>query len=299
MLITGTSDKIQFKLGSTAATELPFTVDYNNYTATGVTLVSNNGTSNDTSAVDLVASPSSGQQNELRYCSIYNADSVTQTVIIQVYDGANTRIVFRAVLGVGDMLQYQLEKGWEVLDSLGNKKTYSYSSFPNTINGTSGWRPISAASSGTPTSTIVYFANLGKAERSYTSIDIAYNVTAIFSALTWAELAIYSGPRQPGDGHMPFIRRGFTDISGVITSTGVKKTTISVSGISTGELITLAFGFVGTAGSLRQLGLTAIDLADTTFGSIGNNTLFRPSLNNYLYYGAYNQITWWFNWQAT
>ncbi len=123
MIITGTSDKIQFKLGSTAATELPFTVDYNNYTATGVTLVSNNGTSNDTTAVDLVPSPSSGQQNELRYCSIFNADSSSETVIVQVFDGTNTRVVFRATLGVGDTLQYQLEKGWEVLDSLGNKET--------------------------------------------------------------------------------------------------------------------------------------------------------------------------------
>ena len=122
MIITGTSDLIQFKLGASATTQLPFTVDYNNYTSTGVTLTSNQGTSNNTTAVSLVTSPGSGQQNELRFCSIYNADTTTQTVTIQVYDGANTRVIFRAVLASGSTLQYQLEKGWEVIDQAGNKQ---------------------------------------------------------------------------------------------------------------------------------------------------------------------------------
>lgn len=308
MLITGTSDLIQFKLGASATTQLPFTVDYNNYTSTGVTLTSNQGTSSNTTAITLVTSPSSGQQNELRYCSIYNADAVTQTITIQVYDGSNTRVVFRAVLASGETLQYQLEKGWEVIDVLGNKKNYAFNSFSSTVNGSWGWRPTAVATNATLTSNTVFFMNLCKAEKSYTSIDVMYNVATVFSAVTWAEAAIFSQQRINGDSALPFTRRGYTDISGVVTSTGIKKTTISVSGISTGELVILALGCSATAGTLRNLGFTSagtgisannIDISDSTFGAIGTNTNFRPSLNPYMYYGSYSNVPFWINWQAT
>ncbi len=308
MIITGTSDKIQFKLGSTAATELPFTVDYNNYTATGVTLVSNNGTSNDTTAVDLVPSPSSGQQNELRYCSIFNADSSSETVIVQVFDGTNTRVVFRATLGVGDTLQYQLEKGWEVLDSLGNKETYNYQVLANTMKGTLGWRPGGAGTAASLLSNAVYMTTLGKADKEYTSIDVIYNVTTAASSVTWAEMAIYVGQRFNSDHAIPFRRVGFTDVNnaaGFTTSTGVKRTTISTSGIKIGDQILLVYGnSATTVAQLRTFGWIAstyitTDISDSTFGSFGTYAGVRPSLNPVHYWGAFSQQLFWFNWQGT
>ncbi len=281
MLITGTSDKIQFKLGSTATTELPFTVDYNNYTSTTVSLVTNNGTSNDTTAVDLVPSPSNGQQNELRYCSIYNADSASETVIIQVYDGTNTRVVFRAVLASGDTLQYQLEKGWEVLDSLGNKKNLGVQLFSNNMKGCWIWRPNGVASTQTLASTTWYCAMLGRAESPYTSINVMYNITSPAASITYAEVAIYATSIRPQDGTGTTLgkRVGFTNIAGVVNSGGIKNTAISVSGVNTGDILTVVFANQSAAGfNMRSLAVTDTSPYYTQFSSTVTVSSARPSL---------------------
>jgi hypothetical protein len=307
MLITGTSDKIQFKLGAnTTTTALPFTVDYNNYTSTSVSVLTNNGTSNvtnGTTAVDLVGSPSSGQQNELRYCSIQNADSVSATVIIQVYDGTNTRVVFRAVLASGDTLQYQLEKGWEIIDNTGNKKNYSYNAINSSMMGPMGWRPSAINNTATLTNNTVFLVTLGKADKPYTSIDILFSVTTSTATITWAEAAIYSGQRINGDGASSFTRRGFTNLASptnYLNSIGTKKVAISVSGISIGEQIVLAIGMSGTPAILRGLNSTT-DISDSTFGSMvgGANANWRPSLQPSIFYSAYNASQFWINWQGT
>jgi len=260
MLITGTSDKIQFKLSNlVTTTQLPFTVDYNNYTTTAVSLVTNNGTSNDTTAVDLVPSPSSNQQNELRYCSIYNADSVSETVIIQVYDGTNTRIVFRAVLSPGDTLQYQLEKGWEVIDSTGTKRTTSIQVFNNSVNFNTFWKPSSTTGTLTFLSQQWHYAMLGRAEKAYSSIDILYNITTGGTGgITYSEIAIYSPPLKPFDGTAAIIGRrlGSTNTAAIVNSGGIKKTNIALSNINTGDFLYVVFAnrFASTQPVIRSQG---------------------------------------------
>lgn len=302
MLITGTSDKIQVVLGaSVSSTQLPFTANYNNYTSTAVALTTNNGTTNNTTAVDLVPSPSSSQQNELRYCSIINSDTANATVRIQVFDGSNTRIVFQAILAPSETLQYQLEKGWEVIDAQGNKETFMWSSFTNSISGHWLWRNASVATSVGLTQNIVYLFTLCKADKSLTSFNIMYNVTSVFTASpTWGEMAIYSGQRIAGDADNPLIRRGFTDISGVWTSTGIKKTTITTSGITAGDQVVLAFGWSGSAaGNFRTAGVAAIDIGDASASQTITNANNRPSTNTFLTYATTNTTPFAISWQAT
>lgn len=282
MIITGTSDKIQFKLGSTAATELPFTVDYNNYTATGVTLISNNGTSNDTTAVDLVPSPSSGQQNELRYCSIFNADSSSETVIIQVFDGTNTRVVFRAVLAPNSTLQYQLEKGWEVIDQAGNKVNSGIIRYASALNrGNIYFRPSSNASTLSLTTQLWYVVHQGRFEKAYNTITVQYRVTTQAATITYAEVAIYSGfvKQSEGFGTIFGTRRGFTNIASVVNTTGIKSTAIPVSGITPGEVFQIVFSVQATSmPALRLFGTTDSMAPQSTISANLAVTGGRPSL---------------------
>jgi hypothetical protein len=283
MIITNTSDKIQFRLGSSATTQLPFTVDYNNYTSTGVSLVANNGTSNDTTAVDLVASPLSGEQNELRYCSIYNADSASETVIIQIFDGTNTRVVFRAVLAPGAILQYQLEKGWEVIDQAGNKVNSGIIKHTNSLsNGNIMFRPSSAASAVAITNTVgVWFGmQLGRVDKAYSTITVQYRVTTAATSITYAEMAIYSGfiKQAEGIGSLTGIRRGFTNVASVVNSLGIKSTAISVSGLTPGDLFQLVLSVQsGGALQLRSFGTTDSNAAQSNFSIINTVTGGRPS----------------------
>jgi hypothetical protein len=298
MIITGTSDKIQFKLDSTVTIQLPFTVDYNNYTSTAVSLVTNNGTSNDTTAVDLMQSPASGEQNELKYCSITNTDTTSATVTIQIYNGTNTIVVFRAVLASGELLQYQPEKGWEVIDSQGNKETTIWNAFNNTINGSLGWRHAGIASTITPASGQMFFISLGKAEKAHTSYDIMYNVTTQASSITFAEMAIFSAQRFNSDVALPMNTRGTVSTASVWNSTGIKKTNIPVSGITPGENVILGMVYSGSGLIFRSLGWGALDISDSTFGSMGTSANIRPSLMPFVYYFGYNAALMYINWQA-
>ena len=304
MIITGTSDKIRFVLGASATTtQLPFTANYNNYTATGVTLNSNNGTSNNTTAVDIVGSPASGEQNELRYCSIYNSDTVSAIVKIQLFDGTNTRVVFQCTLSVGDTLQYQLEKGWEVIDAGGDKKTIAVHSFFNGMKANTYFRPIGVASSVAITTQVWHGISLGKAEKAYTSFNIVYNVTVAAITVTYAELAVYAGNYKAVEGgfSVPVRRVGVTDISSIVTSLGVKNTTISTTGIQPGDFMFVTFANqASTVMSLRSLGYadannhyTQATIANTIAGG-------RPSLvPTGPYYSGIPTQQIWMAWQAS
>jgi len=270
MLIDGTSDKIQFVLGgAVTTTQLPFTVDYNNYTTSAVTLNTVNGTSNNTTAVDLVTSPSASQQNELRYCSIYNSDTASATVKIQIYDGSSTRIVFQCILAVGDTLQYQLEKGWEVVNSLGNKETFALQ-----ITGQYGAvKTLASWKCGNGnlvlSSTTWYGWYMGRAEKSYSTINFVYNITtaaAVGGAITYAEIAVYSGTFTHCDSNGGNLGRrvGVTNInssSGGVTGAtgigvaGIKNTAITVTGINPGERLyfVMAAQWTGTAPAIAGM----------------------------------------------
>jgi hypothetical protein len=264
MLIDGTSDKIQFKLNAAVTTnQLTFTADYTTYTSTSATLSTNNGTSNNTTAVDIVTSPAAAsQQNELRYCAIYNSDTAPAIVLIQIYDGTNTRQVFKCTLNIGFTLQYQLEKGWEVLDISGNKRTMALNSFRNSYIGNVGWRfgVVSSASTRVQlTSTTWFHVYIGRAEKAYTSIDVCYNVAVAFVG-TVAEIALYSATWKSAEstGNNPGIRRGVTNVASVINTTGTKVTTITLNqngGVSQGDYMCIVFyNTATTAASLQSTG---------------------------------------------
>lgn len=267
MIITGTSDKIQFKLGAVVTTsQLEFTVSYNNYTSSAVTLLTNNGVSNNTTAVDLVTSPAASQQNQLRYCSIFNKDTANATVIIQVFDGTNTRIVFRAVLSSGSMLQYQLEKGWEVLDQAGNKKNIGLFKFDNGMNfGNSVFRGWGTTQNVTLTATggIWFAARVGRLGRSYSTIRVNFYVGSPTSGVTYGELGIFTSPvcSVEGTGGFPGIRRGVASIATELQSVGTKSVSVSTSGINPGDIMYIVFS-VQASGSAPFI--STIGFSDST-----------------------------------
>lgn len=288
MLITGTGDTIQFVLSSSVATnQLQFTSYYNKYSLNSVTLDTNNGVSNNTTAVTLVPSPGSNQQNELRYCTIFNSDTNSDTIRIQINDGVNTRIVFEAILKPNEILQYKSESGWEVLSNTGNRVSFIWDVFNDSLNRPVAWTfNQSGGASSTLTSGVIYFVNLGKAEKSYSSIDVLYDHTVTATTVTWAEMAIYSGQKNNSESQSSFIRRGFTSISSTLTEPiGVKKTNISVTGITEGEQIFFTIGFQGTGSpAIRNYGYAiTTDLTDFNSSSFGTSTNLRPSLNNQIY----------------
>lgn len=113
MNLTGTSDELQVVLGGAITTnELQFIVGFNDLTSSAISPDKNKGETNGTTPVALISSPAASHQRQLRYCSIYNSDTVNATVTVQFYDGSNTYVVFKVTIAPGLNIQYTFEKGW-------------------------------------------------------------------------------------------------------------------------------------------------------------------------------------------
>lgn len=115
-----TTDKIQVALGATVASSQSVAIAfYREIDSTTFTPGRSYVTTNNTTAVDLVAAPASGYQRMIEHIMIRNADTAAIDVSI-IYDANGTdTIIYRATLQVGDQLSYTDGEGWTVLDSSG------------------------------------------------------------------------------------------------------------------------------------------------------------------------------------
>jgi len=109
MIVLPTTTKLQVVLGDAAATEMDFVASYIDTTADVVG--QNNGVTNDTTDVDMVAAPAADQRL-IRYVSIYNADSATHSVTVKTDASATERILVKQSLAAGQTLIYDSQAGW-------------------------------------------------------------------------------------------------------------------------------------------------------------------------------------------
>lgn len=103
-----------------------------------------------------------------------------------------------------------------------------------------------------------YFLYLGH-HAAVTSVDIVYRITTLAATITWAEVGIFKGT-PVANGAASLTRLGFTDVSGVVNSAGIKKTTVTLSGYG-GERADLwvAFGCQATVVMVMR-GMLADDI---------------------------------------
>lgn len=260
MLLDGTTDTIQFLLdAAVTTTELSFNSYFNDYTSTSATPVNNQGASNGTTAVDLVGSPAASHQRELKSASIYNEDTTSKTVTIQIFDGTNTMIVYKALLAAGETMQYKDDYGWHVNTTTGDKKVRSgHVMLPGGNIHMIECFPSAGSSSTIVLGTTTGIMSLGKAEKDYTSIDVQYRVSNAAASITWAELGIYKASQPTGAGTQHLLRRcGYTDTSTPWQSTGQKTTNVVVSNVKMGdELFVLFSNSAGTSVQIRGGNIT-------------------------------------------
>jgi len=132
MIVLDTTHTLKIVLEETATTQLDF---YASYIDTANDEVgSNEGTTNDTTDVTLVNSPSSGKRL-IRFVNIYNADDTSHNVVIKIDDGTNQRVLKRVTLTSKDSLVYTPSKGW-IIESL--KKFIQLDDTPNSYSGLAG-----------------------------------------------------------------------------------------------------------------------------------------------------------------
>lgn len=119
-------------VANVAASQLVFTAawaDINTASVFSVSALSeSDGLTNNVTAVTLVAAPAASTSRQLKYLSIFNADSANAEVIIRINNNGTTRIVVDIGLNPKDTLLYRNEDGFRVVDTNGNLKTTGGSS---------------------------------------------------------------------------------------------------------------------------------------------------------------------------
>ena len=121
--------------GAETTNHLPFVSCYADCSPTQFNPGEQDGTSNGTSPVIILASPNNGYERQLKYFSLHNADTAAAAITLSMVNGSNSRTLLSFTLNVGFMLTYNLGSGWTVIDNYGNHITSGTSGF----SGTSGY----------------------------------------------------------------------------------------------------------------------------------------------------------------
>jgi len=135
MIVLDTSHTLKIVLEGTATTQLHF---YASYIDTANDEVgSTEGTTNDTTDVTLVNSPSSGKRL-VRFVSIYNADDTSHNVVIKIDDGTSQKVLKRVSLSSKDSLFYTPQRGWFREVATAVAKFTDLEDTPNSYSGLAG-----------------------------------------------------------------------------------------------------------------------------------------------------------------
>ena len=124
IILNATTDKIQAVLaGNITANQLQCMATWRDITTTeftpGRTLINTNNTTD----VDVVGSPAASTQRVVDYISVYQADTVNATVTVKFDANGTEYILFKALIGTGEKIEYTNEGGWKVLTNVGSVKT--------------------------------------------------------------------------------------------------------------------------------------------------------------------------------
>lgn len=120
MIILTSTDKLQVKLGGSVSTnQLECYVSYRDTTSTSISPGRNFLLTNNTTAVDLAPSPSSSTQRVIDFLSIYNSDTTSSTVTVQMDISSTTYVLCTFAISSGEKIEYQEGIGFRCITPSG------------------------------------------------------------------------------------------------------------------------------------------------------------------------------------
>jgi len=135
-----------------------------------------------------------------------------------------------------------------------------------------------------------YFLYLGRINKTLSTIDVVCRVDTLAATITWAEVGIFKGSMIANAASAALIRLGFTNVAATFNSTGVKKTTVALTGHTPGDDLWVAFGSQATtpyqlragladdvqSGGFQSLAATRISTMGATVPTLEGGTLAVP-----------------------
>lgn len=122
IILDATTKSLQVVLaGAVTTSQLECVASYVDLVADGSTFLSGESdtVTNGATPVTLVAAPAASTQRQIKYLTVFNADTATATTTIRYNDNATIRRQVSVTLAVGSTLIYTDGEGWRVLTSAG------------------------------------------------------------------------------------------------------------------------------------------------------------------------------------
>lgn len=273
--LDSTTRSLQLVAAAAASvTEPHYVTSYVEIDGTGGTLTPTTGMGQTTGAtpVTAIAHPASGKQRRLTFLSIFNADTATSTLTVQVDDNGTPTKVGVFTLLTGEQLLYSPEGGFVVMDAQGGLKSTMTSPASQLLKGHFDCADLTTTL--TMTTGTAFALYLGRCGKNSSRVDLIYRMTtALGATIAYAEAAIFKGNVNL-NGNPTLTRLGFTDISGTPNGVSVQNVSVNLTtAAQPGDDLWVVFGFStsGTAAALRA------GLADDIQSGVWASLSGRPS----------------------
>jgi hypothetical protein len=307
IILDATTNKLEIVLQSAITTaQLDFVASFADHTTTTLTLVTSHGQTNSVTHADLVAAPASSTQRQVKFLSIYNADTVPATVIIKYNTNSTRRVLIQATIQTGETLIYSTNNGWNTLNFSGSIKIMVAcpATMADTVYKTT---PLPASGSGNLSiADDTCIGNLlGTAARAYTNAKVLVEVITAIAGVTYAQAGIFRGKPditkesvRSGQRRASLTSCGTLDISTIINATGMKTFDIPVTGISPGDQLWLLIATNATTdpafrsdSNFTEGDITlSVDFSETGIGRLtllDNDAVFSSSTQGNLWFALH------------
>jgi len=281
MILTGTTHALEIERSSTADVDVicEYTIIDKSGASTVTTPASTQAKYTTAATATLLSAPGANVSYVVTGMVVTNLHSTAPNTITIKKDVSGTEYTWnRITLQAGESAEFVHGEGWTFYNSNGVEKIAAVG---NHRHSSVLMAPFFASANLTSTKTITSLSTfavyLGKAPRSLSTVQARYRVTTAAATITWAEIAIATGPVSVG-ANPTLTVVGFADVSGIINSTGQKTNSISVSAgqsIDEGDDVWFLIGnSATTAGRVR-----AQSIADDIQVGVQASLATRPSLN--------------------
>lgn len=116
IILDSTTKKLRAYTSATPTTDLTYYASYIDMSSLAVSnIASSNGTFDETET-DIVAAPGASTQRQIKYISLYNADSQVQTVTVVLDVSGTNTVLCQVLLQPGYTLTYNNDGKWEIVN---------------------------------------------------------------------------------------------------------------------------------------------------------------------------------------
>lgn len=232
--LSATNMSLEVLLGGAVTTsQWEVFVSYVDITTTTYVPAGSSTVTNNTTAVTVVAAPAASTQRQVKYLSIYNADTVSGTVTVRINTGGTTRRTRVAALATGETLCWD-GVSWKTYTTAGAEKidTGLGPAAGNLLVPNSQrvfMSPLDAVPASILTSGTAYWSYVGLTTVAVTVKFVEFSVTTAGAGAQTAEVAIASSPSAPNKANQSLTKLAATGTLNSLLATGVCRNTSSLA----------------------------------------------------------------------